>query len=164
MRKKFLTKLYLYSQNLYTTLFKRSPAWNLKREDLLKYPANSLGHHLGAFLEKHGFELIPKVEQHDIYHLLTGYGTSVEEEIALQYLCLGNGKSSLYLFGSIVIGTLILPEYFKLYREAYQKGQGLASFHHFKYRTMLEVDFTSFQQMIVLNASEEVSAQALARA
>ena len=148
MRKKFLTALYLHSQRIYTALFKSSPEWGIRRADLLKYPPTTLGHHLGRFLEANDFELIPKVEQHDIYHVLTGYGTAVEEEIALQFLCLGNGKRSLYLLGAILIGTLVLPEYRKLYWQSYLKGKRLRPFYCYDYRNLLEVDFHQFRCLL----------------
>ena len=129
MRKKFLTALYQYSQRAYTTLCKSSPEWGIRRKDLLQYDSTTLGYQLGSFLEEHQFELIPKVEQHDIYHVLTGYGISVEDEIALQYLCCGNGKRSLYLLGAILIGTLVLPEYIPHYLRAYSKGKRLRPFY-----------------------------------
>ncbi|MGJ8724307.1 MAG: Coq4 family protein [Roseibacillus sp.] len=149
MRKKFLTALYLHSQRIYTTLFKSSPEWGIRRRDLLKYEPATLGYHLGRFLEENDFELIPKVEQHDIYHVLTGYGTAVEDEIALQFLCLGNGKRSLYLFGAVLIGTLVLPEYLKHYSQSYLKGKRLNPFYCYDYRNLLEVDFYEFREMLL---------------
>jgi len=148
MRKKFLTALYLHSQRLYTALFKSSTAWGIRRADLLKYDPETLGYHLGCFLEENDFELIPKVEQHDIYHVLTGYGTAVEDEIALQYLCFGNGKRSLYLVGAILIGTLVLPEYFKHYSESYSKGKSLSPFYCYNYRDLLGVNFHKFRDAV----------------
>lgn len=148
MRKKFLTALYKYSQRAYTTLCKSSPEWGIRRQDLLQYDSATLGYQLGCFLEEHQFELIPKVEQHDIYHVLTGYGTAVEDEIALQYLCFGNGKRSLYLLGAILIGILILPEYLPHYFHSYLKGKSLRPFFQYNYRNLLEVDFDEFHQTI----------------
>jgi ubiquinone biosynthesis protein Coq4 len=148
MRKKFLTALYLHSQKLYTALFKSSPEWGIRRADLLEYHPETLGYHLGSFLEKNGFELIPKVERHDVYHVLTGYGTAVEDEVALQYLCLGNGKRSLYMFGAVLIGTLVLPEYFKHFAQSYSKGKGLSPFYDYDYRNLLEVNFDEFRDRI----------------
>lgn len=148
MRKKFLTALYQHSQKVYVTLFKSSQEWGIRREDLLRYDPSSLGYQLGRFLEEHQFELIPQVEQHDIYHVLTGYSIAVEDEVALQCLCFGNGKRSLYLVGAIVIGTLVLPEHVPHYLRSYMKGKRLRPFCQYDYRNLLEVDFCQFQQMI----------------
>ena len=148
MRKKFLTSLYLHSQQIYTKFFKSSKEWKTKRKDLLAYHPGTLGYQLGSFLEEHQFDLIPKVEQHDIYHILTGYGVAVEEEVALQFLCFGNGKRSLYLAGAVLIGMIVLPDYLPLYLRSFRKGKRLQPFYQYDYRNMLEVDFHDFQQMI----------------
>ena len=65
--------------------------------------------------------MIPKMENHDVHHLITGCGTNFEDEIAMQYLLLGNGKLNAHLLAAIFLGTLFLPEYFKMYIHAYQK-------------------------------------------
>ena len=148
MRKQFITWLFLRSQTFYTKYFKKQPAWNLSRKQLLKYPRNTLGYHLGCFLEKNGFELLPKVEKHDIYHLLTGYGTKVEDEIALQYFCFGNGKRTPYLIGVLFIGTLILPESFGYYLKSFQKGRRANKFHNLPYQIMLDTDFLELQSEV----------------
>ena len=146
MRKKLITWLFYQSQTHYTRIFKSAVTpWSVTKQDLLAYPVPSLGSHLGVFLERNGFELIPKVEQHDVFHMLTGYGTKVEDEIALQYLCLGNGKRSLYLIGAITLGTLILPEYIHYYYQSYQKGRRANPFYHYDYQNLLQINFREFQ-------------------
>ena len=93
MRKQLVIFLFEISKNIYTKFFKKDHiAWQVSTEDLLQFPTETFGFHLGEFLQQNNFQLIPKVERHDAYHTLTNYGTRVEEEIGLQYLCMGNGK------------------------------------------------------------------------
>ena len=121
MRKKLVVFLFEISKSLYTKFFKKNHIpWEVTTEDLLQFPTETFGFHLGEFLQKNNFQLIPKVERHDAYHTLTNYGTRVEEEIGLQYLCMGNGKKSPYMYGAILLGTLILPEYISFYLQSYQ--------------------------------------------
>ncbi|MDT0559208.1 Coq4 family protein [Ichthyenterobacterium sp. W332] len=148
LRKQFIEWLFKHSQNLYTQLFKRQQSWKISRAELLKYPEHTFGNHLGEFLNTHNFELIAKVERHDAYHTLTGIGTRVEDEIALQCLCYGNGKRSLYLFGAVILGILILPDYLKYYKDAYRIGKTAHPFHHFDYKKLLDVDFNIFRSSI----------------
>jgi len=148
IRKKLITWLFNRSEKIYTTYFKKSQPWGLTRDDLLRQPDGSLGHRLGLFLLEHNFELLPKVERHDVYHIITGYGTAVEDEIAQQYLCLGNGKRSLYLIGVISIGTILLPEYTRYYYDSYQKGKQAAPFHHYQYQSLLHTNFDTFRNAI----------------
>ena len=150
-RKKFILWLFEKSQKIYTSMFKNHESWNIARTDLLNLPDNTLGKHLGEFLLKNNFELIPKVERHDAYHTLTGYGTNVEDEIALQCLCFGNGKRSPYLYGAIILGVTILPDYLKYYYKSYLIGKTANSFHHFDYKKLLEIDLFEFRRTIFSN-------------
>ena len=147
-RKRLIEWLFEYSQNVYTKLFKSHDAWGISRKELLTYPTHSFGRHLGEFLNKHGFELIPKVERHDAYHTLTSYGTKVEDEIALQCLCFGNGKRSLYLYGAMVLGIIILPDYYNYYYRSYDIGKCANPFHQFDYKQLLHVNIDDFRDTI----------------
>jgi ubiquinone biosynthesis protein Coq4 len=60
--------------------------------------------------------MIPKMENHDVHHLITGCGTNFEDEIAMQYLLLGNGKLNAHLLAAIILGTCIAGIYENLYQ------------------------------------------------
>lgn len=139
-RKKIIEHLFKLSEKFYTRNFKKHKiAWNIDRSTLLTYPSCTFGYHLGVFLKENNFELIPKVERHDAYHVLTGFGTKVEDEIALQYVCFGNGKRSLYLLGVMIIGTLLLPDYLRYYLRSYTIGARANSFHHWDFKHVLHL-------------------------
>lgn len=137
MRKKFIIWLFEHSQRIYITFKKKKP-WRIKESELYELDSDSFGYHLGLFLKKNSFHLIPKVERHDAYHVMTNYGTEVQDEIALQYLCFGNGKRSPYLFGVIILGTLILPDYLNYYIDPYKTGKDSHPFHNLNYENLLE--------------------------
>jgi len=147
MRRKLIIWLFEKSEKIYTA-FKKKKKWDVTRKELLTYPIETLGFQLGAFLTKNNFELIPKVERHDAYHVLTGYGTEVQDEIALQYLCFGNGKRSLYLFGVIAIGTILLPEYLSYYIKSYTLGKNCNPFHQFEYLHLLNYSLEELRCII----------------
>ncbi|WP_082041771.1 Coq4 family protein [Lacinutrix sp. Hel_I_90] len=151
LRKKLITWLFEISKELYTYIFKSHAPWGIYKKELLTYPKGSFGKHLGLFLDENNFELIPKVERHDAYHVLTGYGTKVEDEIALQFLSFGNGKRSLYLYGAILLGTLILPDYIKYYLNSYHIGKTANSFHHLNFKKLLKVSLQDFRACLFLN-------------
>ena len=148
IRKQFIEWLFNKSQKIYTNMFKKHKSWGILKADLLTYPEGSFGKALGLFLDKNNFELIAKVERHDAYHTLTGYGTKVEDEIALQCLCFGNGKRSLYLYGAIVLGIIILPDYYKYYYNSYSIGKHANSFHHYDYKKLLHINIKDFRESI----------------
>jgi ubiquinone biosynthesis protein Coq4 len=147
MRKKLIYWLFEHSQRMYIK-FKNKTPWGITSQDLLTYPKESFGFHLGKLLTENNFELLPKVERHDCYHLLTGYGTKVEDEIALQYVCFGNGKRSPYLIGVLLVGTIILPDYYKYYIKSYKLGKNCNQFHHFNYKNILHFSFQEIREGI----------------
>ncbi len=151
-RKQFIIWLFEHSQRIYTSLFKNHASWNIKKADLLLLPSFSFGRHLGEFLNKNNFELIPKVERHDCYHVLCGYSTKVKDEIALQCLCFGNGKRSPYLYGAIILGVAILPDYYNYYFKSYKIGKNANPFHHFDYKKLLNVSIADFRTAIFSRA------------
>ena len=147
MRKKFIYWLFEHSQRIYIK-FKNKKPWKVTSAQLLEYNKNTFGYELGKLLKENNFELLPKVERHDCYHLLTGYGTNVEDEIALQYLCFGNGKRSIYLFGVLIVGTLLLPDYLPYYLKSYKLGKNCNQFYHFKYENLLHFTLTEIREAI----------------
>lgn len=152
LRKQLIIWLFEHSHRIYTNLFKNHDSWNLTKADLLQFPRDSFGRHLGEFLNENNFELIPKVERHDCYHVLCGYSTKVEDEIALQCLCYGNGKRSPYLYGAILLGIAILPDYYKYYYKSYCIGKQANSFHRFNYIKLLDIPITDLREIIFSKA------------
>ncbi|WP_299102975.1 Coq4 family protein [uncultured Winogradskyella sp.] len=147
-RKQLIIWLFEHSQRIYTSMFKSHKPWKVSKADLLNYPMSSFGRHLGDFLDENNFELIPKVERHDCYHVLCGYSTKVEDEIALQCLCYGNGKRSPYLYGAIILGIAILPDYYKYYYTSFKTGKTANAFHHYDYQKLLKVSISDFRDAI----------------
>jgi len=147
-RKKIVAFLFEITQGIYTKYFKNNKPWNLTKKELLLYAKSSFGYKLGLFLDQNGFDLIPKAERHDAYHVITGYTSNEEDEIALQYLCFGNGKRSLYLFGVIILGSIILPDYYRYYLKSYQLGKNLNRFYDLDFKGLLNTDFETLKTSI----------------
>lgn len=162
LRKNFFSWLFDTTQRIYVRNFKKHKrAWNITTKQLLAMPTTSFGYHLGCFLKENNYTLIDKVERHDAYHLLTGYGTKVEDEIALQFLCFGNGKRTPYMFAALLLGALILPEYLSYYVKAYTRGKNANCFHHFEYKDILPINFEQFRATIFLESKQSQTAHTL---
>lgn len=146
-REKFCVWLFDKTKTPYANLKNRAP-WGISRAELLAYPQNSLGNRLGVFLKENNFHPIPKLENHDLFHVLTGYGTEVEDEIALQYFFLGNGKRSAYLIGVIILGILLFPETYRYFIKAYNKGANANKFYHWKFKIHLHIPIESIKNSI----------------
>jgi len=96
-----------------------------------------LGHQMGYFLRSNSFDLQEKLESHDVFHVLTETGTTVPEEISMQFYLLGNGKRSIYLLSVILLGTLLFPDYLKFFRSRYRLGKSALPFYQLDFYKLL---------------------------
>jgi len=147
MRALFIEKMYEWSKKPYQKYFKKNEPWNVTPQQLMLYPQDSLGFHLACFLMKYNFEMQPKLEEHDVIHVLTDTGVLVIDEIGMQYFLLGNGKKSLYLMMVLVTGTFFYPNRLKTFYKFYKRGQNAYEFHNLNFQKMLyqpikEIQFT----------------------
>ena len=148
-RVQFLLWVYNITQKIYRTYFKRKQRqWQFSKEQLLNFQEDTLGRKLGEFYHKHGFSMIPKMENHDVHHLITDCGMKFEEEIAMQFLLLGNGKLNAHLLAAIILGSILLPEYSKMYYKAYQKGKRMRPFYNWDFEGLLWQNFHHLKQFI----------------
>ena len=115
-------------------------------EVLRKLPANTFGGSVARFLDLNGFEantfpmigedtemayLISRIRQtHDLWHVLTGYGTGVQSELALQGFMmsqLGLALPAMIIAGGILHTVLMKPmevlPTFEMIVEGYQRGK-----------------------------------------
>ncbi|MCO4294703.1 ubiquinone biosynthesis protein COQ4 [Solitalea sp. MAHUQ-68] len=152
MRKFIIIGLYNLSKKPYQALFKNNKAWNISPQQLLDFPEGSLGNELGCFLTKNDFELQAKLENHDVFHVLSGIGTSVIEEIALQYYLLGNGKKSIYLKSVILLGTLFYPNQFSLFFSRYKEGRSFSAFHNLDFFPLLHCPIAEIKKHLPITA------------
>lgn len=137
MRVIILEKLYEWSLIPYQS-FKKNEAWDLGIKDLLQYSKNTLGYQMGYFLLSNNFNLQEKLESHDVFHVLTGTGITVPEEISMQFCLLGNGKRSIYLLTVIFLGTLLFPDYLQLFLSKYRRGKSALPFHQVDFHKLLD--------------------------
>lgn len=149
LRINFIIFMYENSQKQYRKYFKKKKRqWQFNEKQLLSFNEDSLCRTLGEFYHNHGFRMIPKMENHDVYHLITDCSTNIQDEIAMQYLLFGNGKRSAYLLGVLALGTIVFPEYFKTYIKAFRKGQSMRAFHHWDFEELLWQNFDNLKDFI----------------
>ncbi|MEL6866142.1 MAG: hypothetical protein AAFP19_17065 [Bacteroidota bacterium] len=124
LREQVLILLVERTKPIYTQLFKRQQvAWKISRQQLRSYPPDSLGYELGDFLYQQDIDLIPKLEDHDVMHVLFKYQTTVVDEARMQFFLLGNGKRSLYALCTALIALVLIPEHYSTYWQEFQKGR-----------------------------------------
>ena len=146
MKDYLIEKMYEWSRKPYQKYFKKSIPWEIDKDKLLQYPKDSLGFGLGDFLNKNHFDMQPKLEDHDVIHVLTNTGISVADEIGMQYYLLGNGKKSLYLYVVILSGTPFYITQIKYFLQQYKKGKQALPFHYLDFSKMLSVPVESIQK------------------
>jgi ubiquinone biosynthesis protein Coq4 len=152
-REKCCAWLFAMSEKPYRFFFKRKvKAWKLTSNDLLKFPKNSLGYATGLFLKTNDFELLDKLESHDVHHVLLGMQTTVKEEIGMQFILFGNGKRSFYLFATMTLGFILQAEHYKYFKFCYQKGKKLKSLTALRLRELLTQPLEQIRNELKINS------------
>jgi hypothetical protein len=145
MRDLIIEKMYEITKKPYQKFFKKGAPWQVTPKELISYNPESLGFHLGSFLIKHHFEMQPKLEEHDVIHVLTNTSISVQDEIGMQFYLLGNGKKSAYLFMVIAMGTLFYPTQINQFIKNYKRGKTAHRFHDLDFQKMLSIPIKNIQ-------------------
>lgn len=145
MKEIIIEKLYKIVKVPYEFLFKNQKAWDVTISDCINLPEESLGFHLGCFLLKYNLEPQPRLEEHDIYHVLTNTGILVTDEINMQFYLLGNGKKLPFVFMVIATGLVFYPFRIKTYLESYRKGKQAHQFYHLDFLKMLPISLENIQ-------------------
>ena len=146
MKDLLIEKMYELTKKPYQKFFKKGIALNVTPKELITYKEDSLGFHLGCFLLKYNFEMQPKLEDHDVIHVLTNTQVAVTDEIAMQFFLLGNGKKSGYLYMVIGIGTLFYPTHFKHFIHNYKRGKNAHQFYDLDFYKMLNIPIKTIQE------------------
>lgn len=148
-RLKLMLSLYTWSQTRYAGLFKqKKEAWGISKTEFLHFPEGTLGRALGEFYTSKGFDVMPKIENHDVFHLITETDTNIQDEIAMQYLLMGNGKISLYLVGMIGIGSLLYLDFLRYFIRSYQKGKTMQTFYDIEFKNLLDCNLLKIKTQI----------------
>jgi ubiquinone biosynthesis protein Coq4 len=145
MKEIIIEKLYKIVKVPYEYFFKNQKAWDVTISDFINLPEESLGFHLGCFLLKYNLEPQPRLEEHDIYHVLTNTGVLVTDEINMQFYLLGNGKKTPFVFMVIATGLVFYPFRIKTYLESYRKGKQARQFYHLDFLKMLPVPLANIK-------------------
>lgn len=137
MKDKIIEFLYKTIKVPYSYLFKNNQPWGVTVNSLLEHKINSLGHDLGQFLLDHNYNVQDGLEEHDVFHILTTIGTTVKEEVDMQFYLLGNGKKSLFLFIVIITGLTFYPMQIKSFYNSYKRGKNALQFYDLDFYKLL---------------------------
>ncbi len=90
---------------------------------MAEFEDETLGRELYSFLSSRKLGYLPKYEEHDSYHVLLGYGTTVTEELKLQAFMWGNKNSTFSGRGLFVLGCIVFPSKHSLFRREMIRGR-----------------------------------------
>ena len=139
LRSLLLISLVEKTKSIYIRWFnKKKKGWQISINDLKAYPKQTLGKDLADFLIKENFDLMSGLESHDVYHLILDYSTKVEDEAKMQFFLIGNGKKSLYAFGTSFLAFLTMPDQWLAFWKAYQQGKKALKVHLWDFRFLLK--------------------------
>jgi ubiquinone biosynthesis protein Coq4 len=146
MKDFIIEKLYRTIKVPYEYFFKtNAKAWELTINDYLNHKEETLGYKLGSFLNNHNYSIQEKLEEHDIFHVLTNTGIKVVNEIEMQFYLLGNGKRSPFVFIVIAAGIFFYPTNYKKFYKSYKKGKNAHQFYHLDFSKILHMPLTEIQ-------------------
>ena len=129
-RSRLLTALFELSAGPYAALAKAHvQPWRETTATLMARAPGTLGRAIGEHLDEGGFALLPRLEDHDVFHVVMGIGASAVDEVALQYALAGNGKRSVYLVGVVILGAIVFPEALPQFVAAWRQGRTVVEFH-----------------------------------
>jgi hypothetical protein len=108
-------------------------------DELINYPKESLGFHLGCFLFNNSYEIDPKPQKEDIYRLLLTREVSNKEEIAMHFYLFGNGDLRLSTLFILASGMVFYPHCTRYFYQKYYEGKNALRFYDLDHFRMLHL-------------------------
>lgn len=119
-------------------------------DELISYPKDSLGFHLGRFLFNNSYEPDPIPEKEDIYRLLLTSEISDKEEIAMRYYLFGNGDNTLLTLFTIATGAVLYPHCIKYFYSKYRDGSNALRFYDLDHFRMLHLPMEKIKDAFMI--------------
>lgn len=123
----------------FLNIFRRPKPWPYDFNELKNFEEGTLGRELYIFLNSRNLGYLPKYEEHDTYHALLGYGTTVTEELRLQSFMWGNKNSTFAGKVLFVLGYIVFPSKHDIFRADIDRGR--------KAKKLSDIDIASIAPM-----------------
>jgi len=148
VREVFVAHSFEIASKVYVA-FKKGPSWHVHTHELLTYPSSSMGYHLGCFLLQHAFEPQTRCENHDVFHVITGFNVDTAQEIAMQFWLYGNGKRSPFVLLAMLVGVLLYADGYDAFAKAYKQGSRSINVHGVDFKLHLSSPLSLFKQQLI---------------
>lgn len=107
----------------FLNVFRKPKPWPYEFNELKNFEEGALGRELYVFLHSRNLEYLPKYEEHDAYHVLLGYGTTVTEELRLQCFMWGNRNSTFAGKVLFLLGYIVFPSKHDMFKIDIDRGR-----------------------------------------
>lgn len=136
-------------QQKITHLFKGKQS-QISMDELISYPKDSLGFHLGCFLFNNSHEADPQPETIDVHRLLITKEVSNKEDIAMHYYLFGNGDLALRTVFIMVTGAVFYPHCILYFYRKYREGKDALRFYDLDHFRMLHLPLQKIKDTFLI--------------
>ncbi len=112
-------------------------------------PPDTVGRGLFDFLQQHHLELLPYYEKHDIKHIILDYPPTEKGEVCLQCFMLANGRYTLPVLLTVLFGFCTMPEYWRDFGKALQRGYRNKSLQQVKWFDLLPFNMQLVRELLL---------------
>lgn len=133
---------------LHAKVYSRRPVWGLRREDMLEYGEGTLGRELGLFLTREALQPVDRVERHDAFHILLDFSTHLDDEAAMQFFLVGNGKISPFTLATAAFTALVMPDKWSRFLSEFRRGRRALSIGKWDFLILLDEPFEDVKRLI----------------
>jgi len=115
---------------------KKSP---VTMDELISYPKNTLGFHVGSFLFNYSHDADPQPQMTDIHRVLINKEVSDKEEIAMHFYLFGNGDLALKNLFVMTTGSMLYPLQIRYFYKRYRDGKNALRFYDLNHFGLLHL-------------------------
>jgi len=101
---------------------------NSKLEQLRTLEKGTVGREVAEMLDRKGYRLIPKFENHDLKHIVLDYEMTMQDEIKMQAYLVSNGNTTFPCLIFLLLG-LFYPRIWGDLAAEYRQGKKTNSIH-----------------------------------
>jgi hypothetical protein len=117
---------------------------------LQQMPEPSVGRALYYFFSVNQLQMLPHYEKHDIKHVVLGYPPTEEGEVCLQTFMLANGRITIPVVFSVIIGWTLMPFSWSLFRIAWQRGRRNQSLNQLNWFALIPQPLVEVRKNILI--------------
>lgn len=148
IRKRIMTYLAHEVALPYFRLVRKGYKFPYTVKQLQRFPEGTVGKELFHFFMKNDLDMLPHYEKHDVKHVVLGYPPTEEGEVCLQCFMLANGRITLPVIFSVLIGSIIMPEKWGSFIKAWKRGGSTHSLNKLDWFNLIPQQLQQIQQQI----------------